>query len=418
MNKTFLIANREFMSRVKKKTFLLTTILLPVLFIGIYAASIYFSVKDDATLNVGVDPIISQMGKLTDHDHIHYLPLNSSRKNALAKDSTLDVSIIMPNPAVVDSLMILSNNALSLSKKSLLEADLQALVVNARVRTLKVSPDVLVALNKPASLNFISTDDAKSHESEANREKKRNVSIGISYVSGFLIYMVLFLFGMQVMRGVMEEKMNRISEVLICSVKPFQLMMGKILGVGAVGLLQFIIWIVLGVILRNYALQKLGVGNSDMGTMIHQYWIALESLNLPLILGCFLFYFLVGYFLYASLFAAIGSAVNDNVQDVQSLQLPVTMPLILAVVFLSSALNDPNGSVAVFFSIFPLTSPIVMMARVAQGVPIPQLIVSMILLLLTFFFFAWMAGKIYRTGILMYGKKPTLKTLIQWAKQK
>jgi len=242
------------------------------------------------------------------------------------------------------------------------------------------------------------------------------------------------------MRGVMEEKTNRIAEVIISSVKPFQLMMGKILGIGSVGLIQFLIWIVLvmglnillplifpdllhqmqnqpiqpGMVAASTALQNSGAANHLSAALI--------GVNIPLILGCFVFYFLGGYFLYASLFAAVGSTVNEDPQDAQSLVLPITMPIVFAMVIMMQAVNEPNSPLAVFGSLFPLTSPIVMMARIAHGVPdgvtVLQLVLSMVFLVVGFIATTWFAGKIYRTGILMYGKKVTWKEIMKWAFRK
>ena len=238
------------------------------------------------------------------------------------------------------------------------------------------------------------------------------------------------------MRGVMEEKVNRIAEVIISSVKPFQLMMGKITGIGTVGLVQFIIWIVLvfgvqfgiAMLFPDLAGQMQGqpiqpAGMQAAAAMKNSGALAglmegLNTINFPLIIGCFIFYFIGGYLLYSSLFAAVGSAVNEDPQDAQSLLLPITMPIIFGMVIMMKAVNDPNSSLAIFGSLFPLTSPIVMMARVAHGVPegvtYLQLVLSMVFLILGFLGTTWVAAKIYRIGILMYGKKVTWKEMIKW----
>jgi ABC-2 type transport system permease protein len=243
-----------------------------------------------------------------------------------------------------------------------------------------------------------------------------------------------------VMRGVMEEKVSRIAEVIISSVKPFQLMMGKITGIGAVGLVQFIIWIVLVFGLQlllplifpdllnqmhGQPIQPAGIQAAqaikDNGGMT-EIMRSFSQINFPLIIGCFIFYFLGGYLLYSSLFAAVGSAVNEDPQDAQSLMLPITMPIIFAIVIMTKAVNEPNSGLAVFGSLFPLTSPIVMMARIAHGIPdgvsLWELILSMVLLIAGFIATTWLAAKIYRTGILMYGKKPTWKEMWKWAVRK
>jgi ABC-2 type transport system permease protein len=233
------------------------------------------------------------------------------------------------------------------------------------------------------------------------------------------------------MRGVMEEKVNRIAEVIVSSVKPTQLMMGKILGIGAVGLVQFLIWIILGLVINLVITPLIGVDSqatAKMGEAAQQVQqqggvaAFLAQIDIPLVLGCFIFYFLGGYFLYSSLFAAVGSAVNEDPQDAQSLLLPVMIPIIIAIVIAMKAVNDPTSNLAVFGSLFPLTSPVVMMARVAHGIPDGlstwELIVSMLLLILGFIGTTWVAAKIYRTGILLYGKKVTWKEMWKWAVRK
>ncbi len=229
------------------------------------------------------------------------------------------------------------------------------------------------------------------------------------------------------MRGVMEEKTNRIAEVIVSSVKPFQLMIGKIVGIGAVGLTQFAIWIILMVLMQlsiplffpdlfeqvnNTASQP---GTASMAASVME---GISSLPLAKIGFLFLFYFLGGYLTYASLFAAIGSVVSDDQQDAQQLMFPVLMPIILGFVIMTNAINDPNSSLAVFGSLFPLTSPIVMMGRITYDIPWWELAISMILLVGCFLLFTWITAKIYRTGILMYGKKPSWKEMIKWGFQR
>jgi ABC-2 type transport system permease protein len=287
------------------------------------------------------------------------------------------------------------------------------------------------------SIQNANTLQFTSLQGEKDSNAKAGISYGVGYFSGFLIYIILFIYGTMVMRGVMEEKMNRIAEVIISSVKPFKLMMGKITGIGAVGLMQFIIWIVLVLILtmllplffpqlaqqtNNLPMQPGAMQAAESvknSGELQGIMSALSTINFPLLIGTFIFYFLGGYLLYASLFAAVGSAVNEDPQDAQSLLLPITMPIIFAMVIMTKAVNDPNSSIAVFGSLFPLTSPIVMMARIAHGIPngVPlwQLLVSMALLIGGFLATTWLAAKIYRVGILMYGKKPTWKEMWKWA---
>ncbi|MES1222606.1 MAG: ABC transporter permease, partial [Bacteroidota bacterium] len=271
-------------------------------------------------------------------------------------------------------------------------------------------------------------------------ESNQTLAYGIGYASGILIYITMIIYGMMVLRGVMEEKTNRIAEVIVSSVKPFELMMGKIIGIGAVGLTQFLMWVVLIIVLSStvqtfvshdtlqqvQALQQHGGtmpgGNmmqaSESAQKIYNIKHTLSTANWPLIIGCFVFYFLGGYLFYASLFAAVGSVVED-IQNSQSLTLPITMPIIFSFLIMSIVIYSPDTPLAVWTSIIPFTAPTVMMARIAYGVPgtVPywQLFSSMLLLIGGFLFTTWLAGKIYRTGILLYGKKITWKEMMKWA---
>jgi ABC-2 type transport system permease protein len=278
---------------------------------------------------------------------------------------------------------------------------------------------------------------------EDGKDEKTNteLNMGIGFGCAAAIYFMIFLYGSQVMRGVIEEKSNRIVEVIISSVKPFQLMLGKILGVALVGLTQFILWIILTLVLQtaittflfkdeladkvkqNAQIEKVMKNDLTAGiTKMEKIetpneaialFNDLDKVNFSQIIVCFAFFFLFGYLLYAALFAAIGSAV-DNEADTQQFILPVTIPLILSFIIAQSIIKDPDSGMAQFFSIFPLTSPIVMMVRLPFGVPMWELLLSMVMLIIGFLFFTWLAGKIYRTGILMYGKKTTWKELGKW----
>jgi len=248
-----------------------------------------------------------------------------------------------------------------------------------------------------------------------------------------MIYMFIFIYGTMVMQGVMEEKQSRIVEVIISSVKPFQLMMGKIVGIAFVGLTQFAIWVFLGFAIisatRSFypasthaqqiqdvmaqsqdAVQKAGASQADT---MQEILSMIDTINFPLIIGCFIFFFIGGYLLYSSMFAAVGSAI-DAQEDAQQFMLPITLPIILSILVLMSAIKSPEGPIAFWFSMIPFTSPVVMMARIPFGVPAWQLALSMFLLVATFIGMVWVAGRIYRTGILMYGKKPSWKEIGKW----
>lgn len=254
-----------------------------------------------------------------------------------------------------------------------------------------------------------------------NDDGPKSIAYAIGYASSFAIYIIILIYGMMVMRGVAEEKTNRVAEVIISSVRPFQLMMGKIVGIGAVGLTQFLIWIMLllifasGLLLLAPAdLLREATATNDSVPLNLQT----PGTNLPLIIFCFVFYFLFGYLFYASLFAAVGSAVNEDAQDNQTLLLPVTMPIVLAIVIMTIAINDPTGDLATWTGLVPFFSPVVMMARIPFGVPnvVPwwELGLSMFLLVAGFLLTTWISAKIYRTGILMYGKKISWKEMWRW----
>jgi ABC-2 type transport system permease protein len=261
------------------------------------------------------------------------------------------------------------------------------------------------------------------------KKSSNEIAVAIGYLCGLMLYMFMLFYGMSVMRSVMEEKTNRIAEIIVSSVKPFQLMLGKIVGVALVGLTQVLIWIILIGLFTAIGLPMMTGGMAMSGSMDPaamngggKMGVILELLkdtNWVMIAFWFLFYFLGGYFLYAALFAAVGSLVNEDPQESSQYTLPITIPIILGFVIMSSAIRNPNSPLAIFGSLFPLTSPIVMMARIPFGdVPAWQLITSAALLILGFLGTSWMAGKIYRTGILMYGKKISMKEVGKWLVRK
>jgi ABC-2 type transport system permease protein len=444
MSKILIISKREFLSRVQKKTFLLTTIGLPILIFGFYALIIYFSVKSSDNFTIAVaDEANVFNGKLANKDNEIIFKFvqgeNPTTLNKQVTDKKIDAFVYIPKTFDIsttkDSLQIISGKSIGLMTREKIERRIKnAIEEKKMLASSGLTKAQLDSLQKTNEITFASTEGKKDSDTKAG------LSYGVGFISGFLIYIILFIYGSMVMRGVMEEKTNRIAEVIVSSVKPFQLMMGKIIGIGTVGLVQFLIWIILMVgvqfllplifpdmmgQMQNAPMQPgmAGAGNAvQQSGALAGIMNGLSQINWPLILGCFIFYFLGGYFLYSSLFAAVGSTVNEDPQDAQSLMLPITMPIIFAMVIMTKAVNDPNSSLAVFGSIFPLTSPIVMMARIAHGVPdgvtVIQLIASMVCLVLGFLGTTWLAGKIYRTGILMYGKKATWKTMWQWAFRK
>jgi len=293
-----------------------------------------------------------------------------------------------------------------------------------------------VNVNQLASIKTKLNLTTTKIEKSGNLETKDNeVSMALGFIAGILIYIFIFLYGAQVMRGVIEEKTSRIVEVIISSVRPFELMMGKIVGIAMVGLTQFLLWIILSVVgtslVGNYFMKddvKIDQVEQTFKTNIPQNDAFKEmsndkqaeimdsffnQVNLPVMLFSFLFYFLGGYLLYGALFAAVGSAV-DNEADTQQFMLPLTIPLILSFTLAQNVMTNPESSLAFWLSIFPLTSPIIMMVRIPFGVPYFDLILSMVMLVLGFIGATWISAKIYRTGILMYGKKTSYKELWKW----
>jgi ABC-2 type transport system permease protein len=445
MNKIALVAKREFLTRVQKKTFLLTTIGVPLLIFAFYAAIIFFSVKSTDNYKVAVVDAPNVFGGAIDDSKsteviFTFVQDDTSTLNKKIASKEFDAYLYIPanfsvSGGTADSLQFRSNKTVGLMTREKIQSRISKSLEEKRLLAMNISKSQLDSIQQEKNYIQFATSDGKTEN-----KSKVGVSYIVGFVSGFMIYIILFIYGTMVMRGVVEEKVNRIAEVIVSSVKPFQLMLGKIVGIGAVGLVQFIIWGVLILIIQiliplifpqilEQVQSQPGAGGALAAAQTAKQSGALNTLvsglgqiNLPLIIGCFVFYFLGGYFMYAALFAAVGSAANEDMQDAQSLLLPIMMPIIFAIVIMMQAVNNPNGGLAVFGSLFPLTSPIVMMARVAHGVPDGvtafQLILSMVLLIAGFLGTTWIAAKIYRTGILMYGKKVTWKELWKWAVRK
>ena len=439
MNKIWIIAQREFLSRVQKKTFLLTTILLPVIIFGLYGLIIYFAVKTTDNYKVAIADNANLFGgKIESRDDIKFQFVKNetiaSLKNKIA-NKEIDGYVFVPadfDASKGNNISFVSGKTVGLMNREHIQKRIDEAMQERKLLTsLNINKKELDSLQHSNDIKFSTV------EGKEENDTKVGISYGVGYASGFLIYLILFIYGTMVMRGVMEEKTNRIAEVIISSVKPFQLMIGKITGIGAVGLVQFLIWITLTISLRVgmvLLFPDAADSNPSIGVATHALEEAknsgavnavlgsLSDINFPLIIGCFIFYFIGGYLLYSSLFAAVGSAVNEDPQDAQSLLLPITMPIIFGIVIMTKAVNDPTCGLAVFGSLFPLTSPIVMMARIPFGVPnaVPywQLALSVMLLIGGFIFTTWVSAKIYRVGILMYGKKITWKELWKWAWRK
>jgi ABC-2 type transport system permease protein len=424
MYKTFIIIQREYLTRVRKKTFIISTLLFPILYVGLIFGMGFLAENSKQNLNIA---LIDQSGYFKQVDLDRENTLDPSSKISLVTERAKDV-LKDPEAAGYDGFIRLpkldwrqgSDQIFIEAKKSYgsgttatVEAKLNRIWNRIKNDSLSIDENKQVILQaSQLSIRSKNMDDASSNA---------NIAEVIGYVAGLLIYLILLIYGSQVMMGVMEEKTNRIAEVLVSSVRPFQMMMGKIIGIGLVALTQFLLWI--GFVLIVYNVSKAsGESMSAATVMVGKMQQVFTGINVPLILFCFGFYFLGGFFFYSSLYAAIGSAVNEDLREAQSLSFPITMLVIISIALMSTATANPTGPIAVWASIIPFSSPIVMMARIPYGVPgtVPwwQLGLSMVMLVIGFLGTVWFAGKIYRTGILMYGKKPTWGEMLKWVFRK
>ncbi|MFT3825120.1 MAG: ABC transporter permease [Chitinophagaceae bacterium] len=423
MNKTLLVLQREYKTRVAKKSFLLMTILVPLIIFGFYAAIIAIAVKDGKENQkiAVIDKANLFDGKNIDTKNLKYVFLNqedtATYQYKFAKDGYSSLLFIPQfNVEKPEGFKVFSESELSFSVKGSIEKTINNAIERKRMVAANIDSATFKSIKADVSV------ESTIGTGKARRKGSTGGAFAIGYAAGILIYICMLIYGMMVMRGVMEEKINRISEVIISSVKPFQLMLGKILGIAAVGLTQFLIWIVLmgGLALLLPMLLPNVFGGSGAAAAQSAGGLSglvngLSGLPIARIVLCFLFYFIGGYFMYASLFAAVGSVVSEDQQEAQQLTFPITMPIILSFVILTRAVAEPNSGLALFGSLFPLTSPIVMMGRIAYDPPFWQIALSMIFLVVGFLGTTWAAGKIYRTGILLYGKKASWKEMMKWA---
>lgn len=439
MQKTFLIIQREYLERVKKRSFLLTTFLVPLLFIGMYIGVIVLTKKSfeesEATLFV-YDRTETVSEQLKNNSGLTFIK-NPEEKlqekleeisNTKSKNSLL---IIPEDFYESKKVELISGSKVNVASKLEIEKKLSDIVLQNEYRKLGLDPFTMKDLDPRVRLNA-----KEIGEDGDTRDSYTEVVMGISVSLSILIYLCLMLYGTQVMRGVIEEKTNRIVEVIVSSVKPFQLMLGKILGVGLVGLTQFFLWGILSLVLitaSSFLLSgfididpqlmdaSTGMGSSAQLSALGEasgidFQSILESINFYQIIGSFLLFFLGGYLLYSAIFAAVASAV-DSETEVSQFTMPVTMPLLITYILSFSVLiNDPDGSIATWLSFIPFTSPIAMMVRVPFGVETWEIILSLCVLFLTFIAMTWVAAKVYRTGILMYGKKASAKEMLKWIK--
>ncbi|MDX9929893.1 MAG: ABC transporter permease [Bacteroidales bacterium] len=448
MSKISVIIQREYLTRVRKKSFIVMTILAPLLMIGIIVVPTVLMTtegqdyKKIAVVEKDSDLFRSALPSTEDAEFVYLgnVDINDLKSN-FSDAGYYGVLYITPlGFNVPDIVQLISRKQPPLGLIEHISSSLEKEI--ERQKLLSYNIENLDQILKSIRTN-VSVQTIKIDESGTVKETSTGIAMAMAYLGGFLMYMLVFIFGSQVMRGVIEEKTSRVVEVLVSSVKPVELMIGKITGIALVGLTQFLIWIailigsllVVGKVLQpkevvaavQEAPQSILAASqiadspvtqsvADQTPELKELLAILKTLKNQkwgLILFSFIFFFLTGYLLYASIFAAIGSAV-DNETETQQFMLPVTIPIILALMIAMGTMQNPESNLAFWFSLIPLTSPIVMMARIPFEVPLWELALSMGLMIITLVFFVWMAAKIYRTGILMYGKKTSYKELYKW----
>ena len=437
MSKIGLVITQEYKNRVAKKSFLVLTLLMPLLFVALIFTPIWLATLKDG--EVKLVAVVDQTGKyesvFTDNDAYNFEligdPIDSLRTSEKRSDYEAIVVISNDLATTPEAVTIYSEKQVNIELKNFIEQGLSSFVEKEKLFSHNI-PNIQEIIDESQANVHVNT--IKWSEDGSEEISSSEVAIGIGMVFTMLIYMFIFVYGAQVMSSVVQEKTNRIVEVLICSVKPFELMMGKIISIALVGLTQFGIWLLLTIGLVVVAGQFLG-GSINPETMVNVQQMGdaaaiqqasselnfdnimamIMSVNPFELISYFIIYFIGGYLLYASIFAAIGSAV-DNETDTQQFMLPVTIPIIFAIYAAIYGAQNPDGPLAFWCSMIPFTSPIVMMVRLPFGVPMWEKLLSVAILIASFIGTTWMSAKIYRTGILMYGKKPSWKEMWKWLK--
>jgi len=430
MNKLWLIIQREYLIRVKKKSFILATLLTPLGFAALMLGGGYLAnktnkeqqrvlIKDESGILQASDLEKSRM--VMDFTEQH---LDSLKENYL--DEGYDMAIHIPPfedlKAKNFGVKYYSDEKPGIVAVEKIEDKIESAIKEHKIKNSEIDRALYDSFNTKVSL-----EDGSLKQDESDGKVAMMIGTAFGFIMGFLMYMVILVYGMIVMRSVMEEKINRISEVMVSSVKPFYLMLGKVLGVGLVGLTQLAIWIILIPVVMFLAQNFLGVDpQADQMEQlasvaqesddfdINEILSEIRAMNWAMIIPAFIIFFFGGYFMYSALFAAIGSAIGDDMQEGQTLMMPVMIPIIVGLMMLQGVITNPNGSMAVIGSMIPLVSPIIMPARLAFDPPMWQVFLSIAILILTCVFFAWLAGRIYRVGILMYGKKVNFRELSKW----
>ena len=415
MNKIWLILKREYLVRVRKKSFIVMTILGPLLMGGLFFVPFFLANENQEVRIVAINQQDKFSLENTEFLHFTQIPDFEAEKLSTNFNESPYYALLYIQE---EQFTLYSNQQISLNVSKDIKRQLEQILELKNLKKAGIDPEII----KNAKTNVLITTKIIDKDGESTNSHSE-ASMGIGFIAGILIYMFIFMYGTMVMRSVIEEKTSRIIEVIISSVKPFQLMMGKILGVALVGLTQFALWIILTVILST-VVELLFLDTSSIVSEIdtNEQSIILSKItnftggiNLSMIFFSFIFYFLAGYLMYSSLFAAIGSAV-DAEADTQQFILPITIPLILSFLLIQPIMDNPEGGLAFWMSIIPFTSPVIMMVRLPFGVASWELLLSMAILVTTFITTTWLAGRIYRTGILMYGKKASYKELWKWLK--
>jgi ABC-2 type transport system permease protein len=440
MNKLKLITHREFIAKVRNKSFIMMTFLSPILLFAMGALVFFLIQKNDEKIKEIV--YVDNSGMFSKDDfkdtntikYLDYSALGIEETKKKVEKGDYYGALLIPKQdsleLLASSIEFYSKDAPGMSIIGSLEDKIEQKIRNEKLTSFGIDLEKIEASKIYTAIKMV------NFSGEESSKLINGLKIGVGAIAGYLLMMFVMIYGTSVMRSVIEEKTSRIIEIIVSSVKPFQLMLGKILGNASAGLLQFFIWGVILFAITTVATAIFGVDVVEMqSTSIsttqlealkqatgvdNSHVVIQEILKLPILkmFVLFIFYFLGGFMLYSSLFAAVGAAV-DNETDTQQFMLPIMLPLILGVyVGFATVINDPHGSIAVLFSHIPFTSPIVMLMRVPFGVSWIELVISMTLLLVTFVFMVWLAAKIYRVGILMYGKKPTYKDLYKWLKYK
>ncbi len=413
MHKILLVIKREYLVRVRQKSFIVMTILAPLLMAALIIAPVYLANQSQEERFIAVNQ--HQQFNLENTEFVHFTTIPDLEVNNL-KENFLQSPYYALLHIEDSEFTLYSDQQISINVNDIIKRQLNHIIEINNLRNAGIDPKIIENAKEEVKITTKIIDEegrsTKSH-SEA--------SMGIGFISGILIYMFIFMYGTMVMRGVIEEKTSRIIEVIISSIKPFQLMMGKILGVALVGITQFILWILLTILISTIAeltfLDTTSIATeitpNEKSMILAQITNFTGGINLIQIFVCFIFYFLAGYLMYSSLFAAVGSAV-DAEADTQQFILPITIPLILSFIIIQPIMENPDGALAFWMSIIPFTSPVIMMVRMPFGVANWELFLSMGILIGSFIATTWLAGRIYRTGILMYGKKASYKELWKW----